>query len=164
MNNISNAALSIAQLVRFNCVRKERQDPTKAPRHVLQRETPLPLYIGLMLHSQTGGASIINKLFNLGLSVSYNRVKTVIKSVTTSICDHFEKVDCVCPPSVVSNVFTCAAIDNVDHNTSSNTSTQAFHGTSISLIQYVPHDLAITEPVKLDLKGKSRKQDFQKHT
>ena len=34
------------------------------------------------------------------------------------------------------NVFTTAAVDNIDHNTSSTTAITSFHGTSISLIQH----------------------------
>lgn len=41
----------------------------------------------------------------------------------------------ICPPNVQKGVFTVAAIDNIDHNPTSNTSKEAFHGTAMSLFQ-----------------------------
>ncbi len=42
----------------------------------------------------------------------------------------------MCPRSILNGFFTTAAIDNIDHNPSSTTATDAFHGTSISIFQY----------------------------
>ena len=41
------------------------------------------------------------------------------------------------PIGLADSVFTTAAIDNVDHNASSSTSENHFHGTSISLFQHL---------------------------
>ena len=41
----------------------------------------------------------------------------------------------VYPPSLKAGAFTTAAIDNIGHNPSSNTATNSFHGTAISLFQ-----------------------------
>eukprot|EP00112_Aurelia_sp_Birch-Aquarium-sp1_P023327 Seg6900.3 transcript_id=Seg6900.3/GoldUCD/mRNA.D3Y31 product="hypothetical protein" protein_id=Seg6900.3/GoldUCD/D3Y31 len=46
---------------------------------------------------------------------------------------HEEQV--VCPSSLRLNLFTTAAVDNIDHNLSSTTATTSFHGTGISLFQ-----------------------------
>lgn len=43
----------------------------------------------------------------------------------------------VCRPDVAHNVFTCAATSKVDHDSSSSTSVNAFHGTTTSPIQYL---------------------------
>ena len=42
----------------------------------------------------------------------------------------------VCPPNLLQGLFTAGAIDNIDHNTSSTTTTGSFHGTGISLFQH----------------------------
>ena len=42
----------------------------------------------------------------------------------------------VCPLKFRGKVFTSAAVDNIDHNPSSTTSKDSFHGTSISLFQH----------------------------
>ena len=41
----------------------------------------------------------------------------------------------VCPPSLRNGLVTKGVIDNIDHNSSSTTAQESFHGTSISLIQ-----------------------------
>ena len=45
----------------------------------------------------------------------------------------------ICPPKLRSS-FTSAAVDNADHNPTSTTSKDAFHGTSISLNQHPTHN------------------------
>jgi hypothetical protein len=55
----SEAVLSISQLVMLNAIKRRRRQVTveesgpKIVRHMASRETPLPIYIGLMLHSAT---------------------------------------------------------------------------------------------------------------
>ena len=45
----------------------------------------------------------------------------------------------VCPPKMRGDVFTPAAVDNIDHNPSSTTSKEeSFRGTGISLFQTLP--------------------------
>ena len=48
------AALSIAQLLKFNSIKHRRtQDTTHFVRHTTTQETPVPTYVGLMLHAHT---------------------------------------------------------------------------------------------------------------
>ena len=65
--------LTIAQLLNFN----SKKHPKEAPgltHHSKDNETPLPLYLGLMIHAKTRRRDLIDTLFELGLSVSYDRV------------------------------------------------------------------------------------------
>ena len=41
-----------------------------------------------------------------------------------------------CPSILRKQIFTTAAMDNIDHNPTANTATTSFHGTSIFLFQY----------------------------
>ncbi|GBM74397.1 hypothetical protein AVEN_203860-1 [Araneus ventricosus] len=50
-NECQNAVLSISQLIRFNCVKSRRNPAGLVSRHQLHNETPLPLYLGLMIHN-----------------------------------------------------------------------------------------------------------------
>ena len=45
-------------------------------------------------------------------------------------------VDVLSPPKLRTNLFTTAAVDNIDHNPSSTTATDSFHGTGISMFQH----------------------------
>ena len=62
----SQACLTVSQIIVFNC--KKRAQPEKKKfsaaksRHVLECETPLPLYIGLNIHTQTRSKKLITQL------------------------------------------------------------------------------------------------------
>ena len=43
-------------------------------RHIEGRETPLPLFLGAVIHSKTRSRDLVDILFRLGLPVSYDRV------------------------------------------------------------------------------------------
>ena len=47
----------------------------------------------------------------------------------------------VCPPQLRSGLFTVAAVDNIDHNPSSTSAHDSFHGTGISLFEHRSNDL-----------------------
>ena len=55
---------------------------------------------------------------------------------TFSVNDDLNLDKVVCPPSSKAGTFITVAIDNINHNPSSNTATSSFHGTAISLFQH----------------------------
>jgi len=134
------AALSIAQILKYNSVKHVRKQAdticTSSVRHSSTQETPLPVYIGLMLHAQTRKRDLVNRLFNLGLSISYDRVLCLSAEMGNSVCQRFHMEQSVCPPMLKGNIFTTAAVDNLDHNPSATTAKDSFHGTGISLLQH----------------------------
>ena len=79
---------------------------------------------------------VLDKLSQLGLSVSYDRIVSLTADLANAVCDTYNKQQVVCPPSLGSGVFTVAAVDNIDHNPSSTTAKGSFHGTAISLMQH----------------------------
>ena len=132
---LSQSALTISQLLQFNSVKHKRQGLTSV-KHSRAQETPLPLYVGTMLHSVTRKKELVDKMHEIGLSVSYDRVLRVSASMANAVCELYEEEKVVCPPKMNRFVFTTAAIDNIDHNPSSASATGSFHGTGISLIQH----------------------------
>ena len=129
-----NVAQEIAQLIRYNAT-KRRRDGGKR-RHNLERETPLPIYVGVMLHAKTRKASITDRLAKLGLCIPSDRIENIKTAVTETLCERYKEKDLVCPPCLQNGLFTTAAIDNIDHNATSTTAQQHFHGTGISLFQH----------------------------
>jgi hypothetical protein len=152
-NSCSQEALSIAQLMQFN-VGQRRTSTTD--RHNMNYETPLPLYIGLLIYAKTRKRSLIDKLANVGLSVSYTRVLSVTASIENSLCDQYSDNNFVCPNTLRSNVFTTAACDNIDHNTSSTNAKGSFHGTGISLFQHPSSENDGEERQRMIVTGNSR--------
>ena len=57
-------------------------------------------------------------------------------TIGNHVCNYYQQNEVVCPPNLREGLFTTAAIDNIDHNPSSTTATDALHGTGISLFQH----------------------------
>ena len=133
---------SISQLMLFNATKRRRDSGTTGASyyHSRNREPPLPIYLGLMTHAETRKRTLVDKFYNLGLSISYDRVLELSTDMGNSVCARFESEGVVCPPKLLKGVFTTAAVDNIDHNPSSVTAQGAFHGTGISLFQHPTSD------------------------
>ena len=129
----SQACLSIAQTIVFNCKKNiKKSSSTVKSRHTVEYEPPLPLYIGLSVHTQTRSKKLIMELHALGLSISYEQLEN---QLATAVCQDIEKKGVVCPAQLRKGLFTIGALDNLDHNPSSTTAKGSFHGTAISLFQ-----------------------------
>ena len=89
-----------------------------------------------MLHARSRSKELIDRLNHLGLSIFYDRVIRLFAHRASSVCEQYHREQVVCPPKLVGAVFTTAAVDNIDHNPSSTTSKESFHGTGISLLQH----------------------------
>ena len=100
---------------------------------------PIAVYLGLLLHSQTRQKNLIDKLYSLGLSISYERVPEIETATGNKICERFglEKTVSL---RLSEKLFTYGAIDNIDHIPSFSTSQSSFHGTGISLFQNREHE------------------------
>ena len=86
--------------------------------------------------SQTRESSLVDELYNLGLSISYDRVLEIENGLCVAECKRFSEEGLVCPPNLATGVFTTSAYDNLDHNPTATTSTESFHGTDISMFQH----------------------------
>ena len=102
-------------------------------RHSKKKEPPLPVLIGLAVHSQAREKRIIENLYSNGLCISYDHVIEIESNITKDLCQKYKVAVIVCAPSLYSGLFTCVAINNIDHNSSSSTSKSSFQETSISV-------------------------------
>ena len=102
-------------------------------------EPPLPIYVGLLLHGGTRKRSLVDKFYDLGLSVSYDRDFSISADLGNDVSELYKSEGVVCPRQLRHGVFTTAAYDNIDRNPSSNTALGALHGTAISLFQHPCH-------------------------
>ena len=134
----SQACLSIAQLIVYNSIQRARPRPdaTGSTHHLRARECPLPIYTALKVHGATRDRSLIDTFYNLGISISYDRLMSVSTETTNSVLDRYEREGVVCPSKLRGGLFTTSAADNIDHNPSSTSSHGSFHGTAISLVQH----------------------------
>ena len=100
-------------MIKFNSVKRKRRETTIRPR--LSQEAPLPVYLGLMIHSKTRMKGEIEILATLGLNITNNHVSEIQEQAMIQEIKRFHEMGLVCPKNLKSNVFTTAAIDNIDH-------------------------------------------------
>ena len=105
----SNPALSIAQLIQFNSAKK--RDETKYHRYSAQKETPISIYIALLIHSETRSRVLIDKLHGLGLCISHERMLAISTSIGNTLCSQFETNNIVCPNILRMKLFTTHAVN-----------------------------------------------------
>ena len=94
------------------------------------------MYLGLLVHGETRKQNVTDKLNDLGMSISYNRVLELSTDLGNTICSRFETENIVCPSNLRKGLFTTGAVDNIDHNSTSTTAQGSFHGTGISVFQH----------------------------
>ncbi|CAG2215868.1 unnamed protein product [Mytilus edulis] len=86
-DSFSQETLSIAQMLIFNSHKRIQ----KSNRHAKSRETPSQMYLGIVIHCQTRKRGLIDKLYKLGLSVSYDRILSVSASLTNTLCKQYQE-------------------------------------------------------------------------
>ena len=132
LGNRANAAITICQLICFNSKKKKAKQVGHI-RYCREKETAIPLYNALKIHASTRNRELIDRQHQLGLSISYPRTLRISNELAKSICQRYKQEGIVCPPNLPKGVFTTSAIDNLDHDPTSNFSDWSFHGTAISL-------------------------------
>lgn len=145
-SSITQPVLTISQLLMSNStVRRQKNEQASCPtRRTQGRETPLPIYLGVMLHTKTRKRELVDRLYDLGLSIHYDRVLAISTELGDKICHYYKMEKAVCPPELQGGLFTTAAVDNIDHNPSSTSAHDSFHGTGISLFQHPDNDFCGT--------------------
>ena len=129
--------LSISQLLVYNTYKRRRQLGEKTfSRHSKNREPPLPVYIGLLIHSQTRQSNLVCNLHDIGISISYDRVLEIENEVAYAMCEQYKTKGVLCPPNLRKTLFTTSAYRNIDHTPSSTTAKESFRGTGISVFQH----------------------------
>ena len=141
-STMSQPVLTISQLLMSNSIARHRDNQKKMStvRHNINRETPLNIYLGVMVHTKTRKRELVDCLYNLGLSISYDRVLAISAELGDQICQYYKMEKAVVPPKLKGGLFTTAAVDNIDHNPSSTSAHDSFHGTGISLFQHPGND------------------------
>ena len=128
---------TVSQLLMYKARKRKQKEDSASSQQSLKREPPVPLYVGLKIHTLTCNKGITDRFEKLGLSVPYDRVLQVERILAQNLCKQFREENIVCPPSLHKWLYTVAAINNIDHNPSSTAATGSLHGTAISIIQHV---------------------------
>ena len=131
----------IAQQIIYNtCGDSHHIRKPSSIRHNKEHETPFPLYQGLKLHGDGRQKTQINSANAFGISVSYNRVLDVKRSIARGVVKRCVQDGVVLPTNMRSGVFTTFDVDNLDSHSQGNFSQDEFHGTAISVTNHLSHD------------------------
>ena len=150
-------ANTIGQIIMYNATKTARANiGNSCVRHNAEREMPVVIYNSLKLHCRTRKRELIDKEYKLGLSISYYRMMSLSARLANSVINRYVKEGVVCPANLRKNVFTTAALDNIDHDPSSSTATDSFHGTAISMVSHPTATSPGDERSTVDLLEKSQ--------
>ena len=116
----SQADLAMAQLLQFNCQKKHNKI-SNFSKHSQSRETPFTIYVGVLIYAKTRKRQLIESLHQHGVSVSYDRVLQISQQLGEAVVNRVAVEGLVCPSVLQNGIFTTAAVDNIDHISSSTT-------------------------------------------
>ena len=139
-NQASQEALSVAQMIvsqiRRPSKRKARLKKPTRKRHNLKQETPLLQCIGLKIFYTSRSHQLIEHLYHVGLSVSYDRVLELTKIFYEELRRSFIERSCFFPRILKKFLFTIWLKDNIEVNPKANFNKSSYHGTSSSIVQF----------------------------
>ena len=78
------------------------------------RETPLPIYVGLKLYATVRSKTLIDRLFNLGICVSYERCLEICNDMAISLLEKYNQNKVFIASTLKLKLFTIIAKDNID--------------------------------------------------
>ena len=108
--NANSIVVNLAHLLWFNAVKiKWRLDGFVE--HSKTNEPPLPVKVGIMVHSKTRKKSLVEKLSKEGLSISYKGVEEIESWITKRLCFKYNEDEIICPLALQYGLFKVAAID-----------------------------------------------------
>ena len=105
---------------------------TSLRRHVKERETPVPVYIGLKLYASLSTKTVIHCSFSLGLSISYDRCLSIYYNISLNMVKKSYLEGTFVASHLTCEAFTIIAKDNTDLNAISTRVKKHFHGVSMS--------------------------------
>ena len=138
---VSQASLSISQLVFSNFKQTPGYNAAAVCRDNLDHETPLKLYNSLKMISDRRSKKLVGNSHSLGLGASYSQTRNVIKDLLKLSIYQYYINGVFTPRNLKKNVFTIIAKYNIDKNARSNTVSSHYHGISKTVMQFPKADI-----------------------
>ena len=149
--NISEASLSIAQIIFSNIKQTPGHNAIAFRRDNLDHEILLKLYDSLKIISDARSKKLVENIHSLGLGASYSLAINVIKDLPKLSIYQYHINGVFTPRSLKNNVFTIIAEDNINKNTRSTTASSHYHGNSQTVMQFpkadIPGDNLVIHPI-----------------
>ena len=124
----------------FNTTIRTRSESSSSY-HSTEKEPPIAVYLAQFILSHTRKLNIVDRLCHLGLCISGDRSLDISASMGNRAIEQYKKDGVVCPLNLRLELFTTAAVDNIDVNPSSNQAMPSFPCTAASLHQHIEGDV-----------------------
>ncbi|KAH3868806.1 hypothetical protein DPMN_031960 [Dreissena polymorpha] len=115
----SNTDSTMAQLLQYNCFSKSK-DSLVTNKHTKERETQFPIFMGMPVYAKTSKKVLVELLNKHGLCIPYTRVLEVFAQLGDAAVERYIEEGLFRPSILRKGIFTTAAMDNIDHNPTSN--------------------------------------------
>ena len=132
----SQSSLTTAQLIMYNFKKNSKTVTSTRKKHARSRETSLPIYVGLKMYATVRSKTLINRLFHLGICISYSRCLEICNLMALSLLEKYDQDKVFVANSLKLHLFTVIAKDNIDMNASCTKIKQHFHGISMTTMQF----------------------------
>ena len=109
---------------------------TSLRRHVKERETPVPVYVGLKLYAFLSTKTVIQRFFSLGLSILYDRCLSICNDIGLNMLKKYDLEGMFVGSHVTLEIFIIIANDNIELNARSTTVNKHFHRISKTTMQF----------------------------
>ena len=152
----SKVSVSIAEMVMYQYRKNVPSSTTSLSstvrRHCKERETSTPVYVGLKLYACVRAKSLVQKLFLLGISISYDRCLEICDSIGSNLLYKYDRDGVFIAGNLRFDLFTIVAKDNIDLNGRSTKIKDHFHGISLTQLQFPSTtDIGIKQEALYDL-------------
>ena len=97
-------------------------------RHVKERETPVPVYVGLKLHVSLSTKTVIQDFFSLASSISLDRCLSIWNNICLNMLKKYDLEGVFVASHVSLETFTIIAKGNIEINAISTKVKKHFHG------------------------------------
>lgn len=132
----NETARTITQVFKINAKKRVRPVSLCPRQRIASAEPTTPIYLGLKTHLHTRCKKLVQTMFHLGTSISYDRVVSVEKRMATAVAEQYRRDGVVVTSNARFGLVTGGGIDNIDHNPSSTTAESSYHGTGNSIMQH----------------------------
>ena len=110
-------------------------------RHSSDKEYPGIHYTTIKLFCVSRSKSLVHMIFERGIVLSYDRILTFINELSETVKALYnDSGDKVLPSTLPRGIFTIFVDDNVDKNSSSVTAAGYFHGTGVTVLQFLSEE------------------------
>ena len=142
LQGFSQCSKTVSQLVmyQYRKMTGHSTDVVSLRRHPKERETPVPVYVGLKLYAVVRCKTVIQRLHSLGISISYERCLIICNNISLNMLKRYERDGVFVSSNLTLGTFTVIAKDNIDLNARSTKVKHHFHGISMTAMQFPSKD------------------------